>query len=66
LKATLITLLSLQINALKFAAGHVTVVQPVCINKVFGYKQAQHYSRIHSWVQFGGGRVPPTFSDGGA
>jgi len=37
----------LQINKLKFIAVHGTVVQPACINIVFGYKQAQPSSRIH-------------------
>jgi len=31
----------------KFVAGHGAVVQPASINIVFGYKQAQQYSRIH-------------------
>ena len=31
----------------KFVAVHGTAVQPACINIVFGYKQAEQYSRIH-------------------
>jgi len=47
LRETLITLCfvladDLHINILKFVA---TVVQPACINIVFGCKQAQQYSR---------------------
>jgi len=50
LTATLITLCfiladDLRINILKFVAGHCAVVQPASINIVFGYKQAQQYSR---------------------
>jgi len=37
----------LHFNMLKFVAGHGAVVQPASINIVFGYKQAQQYSRIH-------------------
>ena len=47
---------------LKFVAGHGAVVQPASINIVFGYKQAQQYSRIHQrgfirgvFFVFGGG-----------
>jgi len=52
LRATLITLCyvlaaDLNINILKFVAGHVTVIQPASINIVFGCKQAQQYSRTH-------------------
>jgi len=52
LKAALITLCfiladDLQINVLKFVAGHDTVVQPACINIVFGYKQEQQYCRTY-------------------
>jgi len=52
LRSTLITLCfiladDLRINILKFVAGHGAVVQPASINIVFGYKQAQQYSRIH-------------------
>jgi len=32
---------------LYFVAGHGAAVQPASINVVFGYKQAQQYSRIH-------------------
>jgi len=35
------------INILKFVAGHGTVVQPASINIVFGYIQAQQYSRTY-------------------
>jgi len=35
------------LNILIIVAGHGTVVQPTSINIVFGYKQAQKYSRIH-------------------
>ena len=50
LRETLITLCfvladDLHINILKFVAAHGTVVQPACINIVFGCKQAQQYSR---------------------
>jgi len=37
----------LNINILKFVAGHGTVVQPASINIVFGCKQVQQYSRTH-------------------
>jgi len=37
----------LNINILKFVAGHGTVVQPASINIVFGCIQAQQYSRTH-------------------
>jgi len=52
LRATLLTLCfiladDLRINILKFVAGHGAVVQPASINIVFGYKQAQQYSRKH-------------------
>ena len=52
MRATIITLFfvladDLHINILKFVAGHGTVVQPSWINIVFGYKQAQQYSRMH-------------------
>jgi len=55
LRATLITLCfvlvgDLHVNILKFVAGHGTVVQPVSINIVFGFKQAQQYRRRHQWV----------------
>jgi len=35
------------LNILKIVAGHGTVIQPASINIIFGYKQAQQYSRIH-------------------
>ena len=35
----------LHINTLKFVAGHVAAVQPASSNVVFGYEQAQQYSR---------------------
>jgi len=52
LKATLITLcfiltVDLQINLLKFVSVHGSVVQPAYTNIVFGYKQAQQYSRTY-------------------
>ena len=52
LRAKLITLCfiladDLLMNILKFVAGHGAVVQPASINIVFGYKQAQQYSRKH-------------------
>jgi len=52
LTATLITLCfvladDLPVNIPKFVAGHGAVVQPASINIVFGYKQAQQYSRTH-------------------
>ena len=55
MRAKLITLCviladDLLINILKCVAGHDAVVQPASINIVFGYKQAQQYSREH---QFG-------------
>jgi len=33
------------VNILKFVAGHGTVVQPACINIVFGCKEAQQCGR---------------------
>jgi len=55
LKATLITPFfiladDLQINIFKFVVGYDTVVQPACINIVFGYKQAQQYREYINWV----------------
>jgi len=32
---------------LKFVSGHDSVVQPVCTNIIFGYKQAHQYSRTY-------------------
>jgi len=56
-KLSLITLCfilvgDLQINILKFVSGHGTVVEPTCTNIIFGYKQAQQYSREQhiNWV----------------
>ena len=52
LRATLITFVlpdDLHINVHKFVAGRGAVVQPNSINIVFGYKQAQQYSRIHQF-----------------
>jgi len=51
LRATLITLCfvladDIHINVLH-VAGHGAVVQSASINVVFGYKQAQQYSRKH-------------------
>ena len=40
----------LHIDILKFVAGHGTVVHPVSIIIVFGWKQAQHNSRTHQLV----------------
>ena len=37
----------LHIDMLRFVAGHGTVVQPACIDIVFGCKQAQQCSRTH-------------------
>ena len=53
MRATLTTLCFIladdlhDVNILKFVAGHGAVVQPASINIVFGYKQAQQYSRNH-------------------
>jgi len=52
LKATQITFCfifadDLHINILRFSAVHGTVVQPACINIVFGYKQAQQSCTTH-------------------
>ena len=52
MRATLIALSfvladNLHINILKFAAEQGTIVQPVSSNIVFGYKEAQQYSRKH-------------------
>jgi len=52
LRATLITVRfvladDLHINILKSVAGYGTVVQPTCINIVFGCQQAQQYNRTH-------------------
>ena len=52
LRATIITLCfvladDLNMNILKFVAGHGNVVQPASIKIVFGCKQAQQHSRTH-------------------
>ena len=37
----------MHIDILQFVAGHGAVIQPASIDIVFGYKEAQQYSRKH-------------------